>query len=378
MQIRHLTHRPEHGWSAPLPAALDSARTLVVVFAATGYADRGDFWTAIADAFPHSRVLACSSAGEIAGASIDDDSAVLAAVRFDRVDLDAAAVPIQARETSRRTGEKLGQRLAASAPAAVLVLSDGLQVNGADLVRGMVATLPPGTPIVGGLAADAARFARTWTLVDGVPRSGWVTAVALSGPVAVGIASRSGWQPFGPDRCITRSEGSVLHEIDGRPALALYRDYLGELATGLPSTALLFPLAVRGDDEPGDGRVRTVIAVDESSQSMTFAGDLPQGSRARLMRGGHERLIDGAAQAGAEAARGAEAPVFALAISCLGRRLVLGERCDEETEATLDALPAGSTQVGFYAYGEIAQSTGPACGLNNQTMTLATLREIAA
>ena len=378
MQIRYLTHRPDDGWSAPLPAELDSARTLVVVFAATRYAERAGFWAAIADAFPHSHVLACSSAGEIAGSSIDDASAVLAVSRFERATLTSAAVPIQAVGTSRHTGEKLGRLLAPAAPAAVLVLSDGLQVNGADLVRGLVAALPAATPIVGGLAADATRFARTWTLVDGVPRSGWVTAVALSGPVNVGIATRSGWQPFGPERCITRSEGSVLHELDGRPALALYKDYLGELASGLPSTALLFPLAVTSSSGGGDDCVRTAIAVDESSQSMTFAGDMPQGARARLMRVGHERLIDAAAQAGAEAVGVAGAPVLALAISCLGRRLVLGERCEEETEATLQALPAGSTQVGFYSYGGIAPSAGPACGLQNQTMTLATFREIAA
>jgi hypothetical protein len=378
MDIRLLTHQPEAGWSSPLPADLDSARTLVAVFAATAYADQPDFWAALRDAFPHSHVLACSSAGAIAGDHVGDESAALAVARFDRVALASAAVPIQALEMSKRAGEKLGRALASAHPDVVLVVCDGLHVNASELVQGLAAALPPRVQIAGGLAGDADRFARTWTLVDGVPRSGWVSAIALSGPVDIRTASRSGWEPFGPDRRITRAERNVLYELDGRPALQIYKDYLGELASGLPATALLFPLAVRRDGTQVDGIVRTVLGVDEDAQSMTFAGDIPQGGQARLMRAGHDRLIEGAALAGCEAAPPDGGPVLALAVSCVGRRLVLGESAEEETAATLAALPPGSTQVGFYAYGEISPSTSATCELHNQTMTLTTLRERAA
>lgn len=378
MDVRQLTHRPGEGWSAPLPSTLDSPRTLLVVFAATPYADRAGFWTSLVDAFPHSRILACSTAGGIAGRGVVDDAAVLAVVRFDRVTLTAATVPLQAIEMSKRAGEKLGHALADAQPAAVLVVSDGLHVRGNDLVQGLAGSLPAGTPVVGGLAGDGQRFQRTWTLVDGVPRSGWVTAVALSGPVEVRTSHRSGWEPFGPERRVTRAEHNVLYELDGRPALQLYKDYLGDLAAGLPATALRFPLALRTDGELGEGMVRTVLGIDEPAQSMTFAGEVPEGARARLMRAGHERLIEGATQAGLEASPRDGLPVLALAISCVGRRMVLGERCEDETDATLDAMPAGSTQIGFYAYGEIAPFGARACRLYNQTMTLTTFREVAA
>jgi hypothetical protein len=378
MNVRLLSHRPTSGWSAPLPAGLDSSKTLVLAFAATDYAERTEVWEELARAFPASHRLGCSSAGEIAGETVSDGSLVLAVVRFDRATLASTAVPIQAVEVSKGTGGKIARALASPRPQLVLVLSEGLHVNGTDLVRGFTEGLPPETAIVGGLAGDGERFGRTWTLVDGVPRSGWVSAVALGGAVAVGHASGGGWQAFGPEREVTASEGNVLYALDGKPALALYKDYLGDLADGLPATALYYPLAIRTPGEAGPGIVRTVLGIDESAQSMTFAGDIPLGARTRLMRSNHDRLVEGAAHAGMLACRGASDPVFAIAVSCVGRRMVLGQRVEEETAVALEALPAGSSQVGFYSYGEISPSGAATCNLHNQTMTLTTIREVAA
>ena len=213
------------------------------------------------------------------------------------------------------------------------------------------------------------------------PRSGYVTAVGLYGPrVKIGHGSKGGWDKFGPARRVTRAEHNVLYELDGRPALRLYKEYLGERAAELPASALLFPLAV--SDSHGDSKVlvRTVLAVSEQDQSMTFAGDVPQGSVAQLMRANFERLIDGASSA----ARGAGSSlvdlmgtneILSIAISCVGRRLILGERTEEEIEAALHGLPAGTRQIGFYSYGEISPFASGACDLHNQTMTLTTISE---
>ena len=378
MDVRHLSHRPDTGWSAQLPAELDSPGTLVLAFAATDYAERTEVWDELARAFPTSHRLGCSSAGEIAGERVGDGSLVLTVVRFAQATLASAAAPIQAVEVSRSTGGKIARALAPHSPKLVFVLSDGLHVNGGDLVRGLAEGLPAGTAIAGGLAADGDRFRRTWTLVDGLPRSGWVSAVAVRGPVAVGHASEGGWHAFGPEREVTGSEGNVLYALDGKPALALYKDYLGDLAVGLPATALYYPLAIRMPADTGPGVVRTVLGIDETAQSMTFAGDIPVGARTRLMRSNHDRLVEGAAHAGAQACHGATDPVLAIAVSCVGRRMVLGQRVEEETAATLEALPRDSSQTGFYAYGEISPSGEAACNLHNQTMTLTTIREVAA
>jgi len=378
MHVRLLSHRPDAGWSAPLPSALDSPQTVLLAFAATDYAGRTEVWDELGAAFPASHRLGCSSAGEITGETVADGSLVLAVVRFERATVTSTAAPIQAVEVSRGTGEKIARVLAPHAPKLVLVVSDGLHVNGTDLVRGLAEGLPAGTAIAGGLAGDGDHFGRTWTLVDGLPRSGWVSAVALGGPIAVGHASEGGWQAFGPEREVTASEGNVLYALDGKPALALYKDYLGDFAAGLPATALYYPLAIRMRGESGPGLVRTVLGVDETAQSMTFAGDIPQGARTRLMRSNHDRLVEGAAHAGAQARAGVTDPVLAIAVSCVGRRMVLGQRVEEETAATLEALPEGSSQIGFYSYGEISPSGVASCNLHNQTMTLTTIREVAA
>jgi hypothetical protein len=379
MQIETFTHRLGSGWSGALPSTLDSARTLVVTFGAPEYGEQPEALIELAAAFPQSAVVGCSSAGEIHDDAVADGSLVVAVVRFAHTEIDLASSTIDTASESASAGARLGQSLAASRPRLVLVLSEGLTVNGTDLVRGLQDSLPRETMIVGGLAGDGDRFARTWVLVGGKPVMRRVVAVALRGPLEIGAGSQGGWDTFGPKRRVTRASGNVLYELDGKPALALYKEYLGELASGLPATALRFPLSIREAHSAASSVVRTVLSVDEAAQSMTFAGDVPTGWHAQLMRSNQDRLITGAMRAAADATAGLSGePALALAISCVGRRLVLGARTEEETEAALEALPPGSRQIGFYSYGEISPAGGACCELHNQTMTLTTIRETAA
>lgn len=365
------------GWSAPLPP-VDGRQTLVLVFgsvtttAAAGIAD-------VVAAYPTSVVVGCSTAGEILGELVYDDTVTVSIARFDDAFITTAAAAVGAVEESYACGAELGRRLRAADEdlQAVFVLSDGLRVNGSAMTAGLAAEVGSGVAITGGLAGDGGRFASTWVLVDGKPREGWVTAVGLSGPrLEIGHGSEGGWDIFGPERRVTRSEGNVLFELDGKPALSLYKRYLGDRADGLPATALLFPLAVRVPGVAAEPIVRTILAVDEETQTMTFAGDVPEGSRAQLMRANLDRLVDGAHRA-ALATGGGEGdgePTLAIAVSCVGRRLVLGARTEEELEAVIGALPPKAQLTGFYSYGEICP-TGGFCALHNQTMTLTTLRE---
>jgi hypothetical protein len=188
-----------------------------------------------------------------------------------------------------------------------------------------------------------------------------------------------GWDRFGPERRVTKSKGNVLFELDGRPALQLYKEYLGDRASGLPATGLLFPLALRAKQTESKSLVRTILAVNETEQSLTFAGDIPEGALAQLMKANFDRLVQGALEAASSTRLSDDdsTATLAVAISCVGRRLVLGERTEEETEATLDVLPKGTQQIGFYSYGEISPYTSGSCDLHNQTMTLTTLSEAA-
>ena len=268
--------------------------------------------------------------------------------RFAATRLATASAPISAADQSFAAGEAIGRQLAGEGLRGVHVLSDGLLVNGSELVRGLSSVLPAGVVVTGGLAGDGDRFVRTWVLHDGAPSSGHVTAVGFYGErVAIGHGSAGGWDPFGPRRLVTRSKGNILYELDGKPALELYKQYLGDRADGLPATGLLFPLALSRPDSGGEDRrvVRTILAVDEAAQSLTFAGDIPTGAHAQLMKAQLDRLIEGAEQAATLARPGAASDALAIAISCVGRRLVLRDRSDEEVEAVQEALPAGAHEV---------------------------------
>lgn len=364
------------GWSSPLPD-LDSERTLVLAFASSTYFDAVERWEEIARAFPRSHVLGCSTSGEIDGGRLHDETINLTAAQFAHTHLKLASAPVAKPCASREAGVSIARQLNDPGLRGVLVLSDGLSVNGTDLVRGLNAGLPDGVVVSGGLAGDGASFKRTWVLRDGRPATGTVTAVGFYGDrVRLGHGSKGGWDVFGPERTVTRAEGNVLFELDGKPALALYKHYLGDRAAELPASALLFPLALRSGRADDKRLVRTVLSVDEGAQSMTFAGDIPQGHLAQLMRANFDRLIDGAGESAVMTrADGDGGACLAVAISCVGRRLVLGERAPEELERTLESLPKGAMQTGFYSYGELSPYANGACDLHNQTMTLTTIGE---
>jgi len=375
--VKTFSYVPREGWSQCLPVELDSPRTLILAFCAPGYHDERGPLDELLAAFPHSHVLGCSSAGEIFGAELRDESLSCGIVRFADTRLRRAYARVEGSAGSFAAGAAVAAQLAAPDLRGVFVLSDGHTVNGTALIQGMGSTLPEKLIVTGGLAADGNRFERTWVIHDRDLRQGEVSAVGFYGDrIRIGHGSQGGWDIFGPERLITRSDGNVLFELDGRPALELYKEYLGELAAGLPATALLFPLAVRS---PGDERqtVRTVLNVDERDSSMVFAGDVPAGAMAQLMKANFDRLVQGAAHAAlaTRANTPEDVDVLAVAISCFGRRLVLNERTEEELEVTVETLPRRSHLVGFYSYGEISPYGGGRCELHNQTMTLTTFAE---
>lgn len=380
MDLVTLSYRPGTGWAPAAFPALDSPDTLVLVFGSTGLIDDPTPLIALAAAFPRSTLLGCSSAGEIHDAEVEDDTLSVAVVRFEATTLRSTAVTVAGMTQSRSAGRALGAALRGDDLAAVFILSDGLLVNGSELIAGVQETLAASVVITGGLAGDGDRFSRTWVIDGCRPASGKISAVGFYGSrVQVGYGCKGGWDIFGPERTVTRSTGNVLHELDGKPALALYKRYLGQFASGLPGTGLLFPLSLRRDRDDDESVVRSLLAVDDAAQSLIFAGNLPEGSLVRLMKANLDRLVDGAAEAAlATRARirdDATGPTLCVAISCVGRRLVLGELADDELQAALELLPAGTRQVGFYSYGELSPGASGRCDLHNQTMTLTTIRE---
>jgi hypothetical protein len=378
MKTELFNYNPKDGWSVKQFPALDSTNTLILIFGSPKYANNSAPFKTLLDNYPNSIFLGCSTAGEIFQDSVIDDSLVVAVTQFKQTKLKVISVPISTIEDSFETGKHIANALIAEDLKHIFLLSDGLNVNGTELLNGIKEGGGDIVTVSGGLAGDGSKFATTWVFSrEKLIAERHIVAVGFYGTkINVQCGSKGGWDTFGPERTITKSNKNILYEIDGQPALELYKRYLGDRAKELPASALLYPLAIRKDAEDTHRIVRTILSVNEDNQSMMFAGDIPENWRAQLMTANFERLIDGASQAGSLATSNNEQlEHLCIAISCVGRRLVLGERTEEEVEAALEMLPQKTKQIGFYSYGEISPLGLHNCELHNQTMTLTVLTE---
>jgi len=355
------------------------APDLVLVFATRETLTSDGFVQGLNERFPQALVAGCSTAGQFQSEDIIDDTALISAINFEHSTVRAAIEPMTDPTLSCEAGKKLGVELNANDLVAVLVLSDGTNCNGSALVEGLASALCEKVTIFGGLAADQDKFKETVVLAEGRAESKQAIAIGFYGDrLGVSTGSEGGWEIFGPERIITASDANVLHELDGEPALELYSRYLGERAKDLPGSALLFPLAIRAPGSASNTSVvRTILGVDFDNSSMTFAGNIPKGWTAQLMRASFDALIDGAESAGThlQMEKPAAGDGLCVAVSCVGRRLVLGQRADEEIEAVADLLDPVFQMIGFYSYGELAPGLSGRCELHNQTMTLTSLVE---
>lgn len=376
--MRVTQHRwtPASGWRDD-GTTLERGAQLVMTFGAGTRLLEPATLAVLRGRHPGAVFFGCSTSGEIAGTTISDDTVVASAIEFGSTTVRLAETPIDGEADSFAAGARLAAQVRAAGLVHVLVLSEGLNVNGSQLVAGLTGGLPDDVGVTGGLAGDGTAFTRTYVVAGDRVGQRRAAAVGLYGArLRVGCASLGGWDPFGPERVVTRAQGNVLFEVDGQSALGLYKRYLGAHAASLPASALLFPLAVREGRK--DPLVRTILSVNEAEQSMTFAGDVPEGAHVRLMKANFDRLIDGATGAAriSQVAVDDAAATFALLISCVGRKLVLKQRTEEEVEAVREVLGPQAAMTGFYSYGEISPFTpGAACRLHNQTMTITTLSE---
>ena len=379
MYAAPLAWAESNGWQ---PQTIGQVRPdLVLYFGSREMLADGARYRELRAMFPKACLMGCTTGGQIHGDELDDDLNAIA-LRFDASKIKATSEEINNADDSRRCGEEIGRKLASPDLAGVFVLSDGLNVNGSELVAGITAQVGD-VSITGGLAGDGPEFVETLVGINSPPRSRMIAAVGFYGKaVKVGHGSAGGWDVFGPNRRITRAKGNVLLELDGKPALDLYARYLGEVKA-LPGSALLFPLQIHDPKRPNHKIVRTILAVDRDEKSMTFAGDMPEGWDAQLMRGTFDRLALGAANA-AQQARDAldgcrDNDGVAILVSCIGRRLLMGQRALDEVEAAGAALGSKLHRLGFYSYGEISpHAVSGICELHNQTMTVTTITEAMA
>lgn len=325
------------------------------------------------------RLLGCSSFAEIGTDEATAGSVTVMGIAFERVEWATFKLdPEEARGSSTAAGLALGERIAGFRPKLVILLPDGLTLNGSKLVRGLQERLGPECALVGGVASEALQFVRTFELFDREVIEGGVVALALRGPVTFATSARAGFQPVGVTRTCTRVEDDkLILELDGESALGLYRGFLGPDVAGRPNIGTEFPLALiegtGGDYMDSDERsqvIRAVRLLDEARGALVCGGDVYEGARVRMTRATKVDLIAAAASAAARAQHALPNAKLVLCFDCAGRRLVLGGRYQEEIRDAFAALDPRLPKIGFYTYGEIAP-VGRTNMVHDETFTLA-------
>jgi hypothetical protein len=380
MLVHRYSWSPASRWSDALPEVPDLAPQLILSFGPVDPPD--DAWFANVRAhWPNAHHLYCSGGGQISENIVDDDNTIVSVVHFDQATVHPVVRHGASLDSSAALGADIGAALAPIADLRhVLLFAEGLALNGAAFVATLNDALPDGVTVSGGLASNGIALSKTVVGLDGQPVEGCVVAIGLAGPsLTIGTGSVGGWDLFGPERVVTRSDTAIVYELDGENALEVYKRYLGNFASELPGIALTFPLALR-EYEGGPITVRTILAIDEAIGSLRFAGDIPEGSIVQLMRTTTDKLIEGAGSAArlARSVSGDDTPSLALCVSCIGRRAVMRSRVEEELDEIVLAT-AGAPVVGFYSNGEIAPPsdgrTFAKAVLHNQTMTVTTIGE---
>ncbi len=351
---------------------------LVLVFGNAALLTQSANFDFLRNKYPNADLVFASTAGEIAQGHVLDDSIIATAMAFDKTRTRALSLALGNDCNSYEAGQRLFDQLQSDDLCYMFVVSDGININGSELVSGLNSANNKRIPVTGGLAGDEDKFKSTVTGLNCIPGEGNVVAVGFYGKdLLIGHGSLGGWDEFGYERTITKSHKNVLYQIDGKSALSLYKEYLGDYVKELPGSALLFPLSLK-DAGSEMSLVRTILAVNEEEDSMTFAGNMPEGSKVKLMKGNFGKLIQAAADASETsiAKFNDTEPDLVILISCVGRKIILQKRIDEEVEATGDVFGPGVSIAGFYSYGEITPlKSDTRCELHNQTMTITAFKE---
>jgi len=353
----------------------------LVMFFTNNVKSYGDgIYSKLRKQYPNAILFGCSSEYAIHDDTIVEHGVAMTAVSFEKTTLLTGSVNIELQEESYEKSAELAKSFSTKGLKSIIVFSSRENVNGDSIVKGMRDALPSDVIVTGGLAGGSFDSEETFVICDDQCSNQTIAALAFYGDsLSVGYGSIGGWDTFGPERRVTKSEGNVLYELDNKPALELYKKYLGDEAKDLPESALLYPLSIFEPGKSINSRVRTILDIDEENNSMIFAGDIPQGYHAQLMMANFDRLIDGAGEAASHAlsgSNGSDSNQLALLVSCIGRRNTLGNKAVEEVEAVKNKFSPQTNLVGFYSYGEIAPHVETSiCELHNQTMTITLISE---
>lgn len=333
---------------------------LIIVFSSVKY-DQKEMLSGVREISKDIPLIGCSTAGEITLSGVAEGSVAVMAIQSDAIDFTIGKGG-DLKSGVREAGAQLAKNITDSAKAEVnclLMLTDVLNGNGAEVVRGIQDVLGKDALIVGGAAGDDFLFKQTFEYYNDDISSSSVVGVGLSGSYGIGVGVRHGWMAIGAPMKATKSEGAIVKELDGRPAVSIYEDYFGKKAEELreeplAKLAITYPLgmSVEGSDEL---LIRDPITVDAEG-AITCAAEIPEGSEVRLMIGSKEEAIAAAKDAAQKALAqlAGKTPRAIIVFNCIARRKLFGRYASDEIATIQEVLGKDVPLIGFYTYGEIA------------------------
>jgi len=363
-------------WISKSQAVLDSSSVqLILLFGDIDAISDTTHAEYLQSLYPNAKIVGASTAGNIESGTFSESLIVATLVAFEKGWIEVVSTDSLDNDVLPERSAELINRLSREHLRHVFVLMDGLKLNGSLFLQGANSVLGEVT-MTGAMAGDGNIFHHTMVLCNGIAKENSVVAIGFYGETLhVSIGCETGWEEFGAERIVTRSEGNVVYEIDNKPALKLYEDYLGDFIKDLPASGLRFPLNIRryaGEKEV----IRVIMAINED-KSLVFVGDIPQGSKVRLMKTNVNNLIEGADLAAQSVHPFNDQPSLAIVISCSGRLSVLKQMVDEELLSVSERLGGNTHICGMYSYGELSpfSDTPIDCKLHNQTMALTVIYE---
>lgn len=304
-------------------------------------------------------LIGCSSYAEINRLTALTHSVSLLGSRRSTLRAKTVALPSD-NHTAFEMGQLAGRELAPFHPDLLILVPDVLTINATQALRGVQSILGRHFPIIGGAAADNGDFARTFLLHNGTLQGSGLVGLALKGPLRLETAARSGYIPLSTPRTVTAMENeNILLELDGRPALDVYREFLGPRADEMPHVSVEFPI---GTIPPGmkeaPALTRAVFKIDEQRRALILGGDIPTGEQLRILGASRKDVLAGAREAAEQAHQALPDADFALFFSCMSRKLALGPHYEEECKSALSLLPPEMPKLGFYTFGELSPRHG--------------------
>lgn len=351
---------------------------LVLVFGNRLMLEDDSIYEEIKQMFPGGHIIFGSACAEISSNTVNEESITITAIEFEKSTFQIKTSNVLNTDLdSFKTGNDLIKQFPEEGLKYVFVVSEGSFINGSQLTKGMSSYTEDNLLITGGLCGDDTCFEKTLASYNETPKEGELVAVGFYGEsLEITFSIHGGWTPFGPERIVTKSKDNTLFELDGQPALDLYKTYLGDKAKDLPGAALLYPLSVTSADEK-QSIVRSILNINEDENAVILAGDIKENAKVQLMMTNVDNIANASERAAKQALEYRKSkPQLALLVSCIGRKLVLDQRVEEEIEEVIEVIGNDAVISGFYSYGEIAPFHGEvACQLHNQTMTITLISE---